>query len=288
MKTTTSNLALASFITLLSSTALYSCDNDDDTQTPQDITESLIAVDGFGTASTTDEKYTIKLYSDGSTLRKGYNKIYVAAHDAEGNIATDFEFIAISPLMDMGTMKHSTPIGSISATDGAAGTWVAFLMKGEWQINVTYKTGDGTKETATFTGEVDDSNSGERTIASFKHGEQTYYATLADANALKDGSNNVKAYINKKGEDAEKPYELADEEFIIAIDPRMPDMGNHTSTGNTDLTLADGEYAGTLNLSMTGYWKINVIIKDKDGNVVAGNAVSDEEGASSIYWEVTI
>jgi hypothetical protein len=50
---------------------------------------------------------------------------------------------------------------------------------------------------------------------------------------------------------------------------------------------ADGSYQGTVNLTMTGRWRIHLAVKDAQGNVVAGG---DDltDGYSSLYWEVTI
>ena len=74
----------------------------------------------------------------------------------------------------------------------------------------------------------------------------------------------------------------------MEIDPRMPDMGNHTSPDNTPLVKQqDGSYQGTINLTMTGLWRIHLTVKDAKGNVVAGgDNLSD--GFSSLYWDVTI
>ena len=72
------------------------------------------------------------------------------------------------------------------------------------------------------------------------------------------------------------------------IDPRMPDMGNHTSPNNTPLVKqADGSYLGTINLTMTGLWRIHLTVRDAQGNVVAGGD-DQSDGYSSLYWDVTI
>ena len=74
----------------------------------------------------------------------------------------------------------------------------------------------------------------------------------------------------------------------MEIDPRMPDMGNHTSPDNVALSLqGDGSYQGTVNLTMTGRWRIHLTVKDNQGNVVAGGDDLDE-GYSSLYFDVTI
>jgi len=81
---------------------------------------------------------------------------------------------------------------------------------------------------------------------------------------------------------------VATETFTVDIDPRMPDMGNHTSPNNTSLVKqADGSYLGTINLTMTGLWRIHLTVRDAQGNVVAGGD-DQSDGYSSLYWDVTI
>ncbi len=49
----------------------------------------------------------------------------------------------------------------------------------------------------------------------------------------------------------------------------------------------DGSHRGTINLTMTGLWRIHLTVKDAEGNVVAGgDDLSD--GYSSLFWDVTI
>jgi hypothetical protein len=68
----------------------------------------------------------------------------------------------------------------------------------------------------------------------------------------------------------------------------MPDMGNHTSPNNEALTLqSDGAYRGTVNLTMTGLWRIHLTVRDAAGNVVGGGDDLDN-GLSSLYWDVTL
>lgn len=75
--------------------------------------------------------------------------------------------------------------------------------------------------------------------------------------------------------------------FKIIIDPRMPGMGNHGSPNNVDLTqTTDKVYRGKLSLTMTGYWKINLQLADATSKVLKGEAVTNENEGSSIYFEL--
>ncbi|NNG10650.1 MAG: hypothetical protein HKM92_10790, partial [Arenibacter sp.] len=78
------------------------------------------------------------------------------------------------------------------------------------------------------------------------------------------------------------------ENYSIALDPRMPGMANHSSPNNEDLTY-DGNahmYTGKLSLTMTGYWKLNLKLLNTDGEVLKGEDVTEENEASSLYWEL--
>lgn len=129
---------------------------------------------------------------------------------------------------------------------------------------------------------------GQAWVKSFKIGNDTYYISLVNPNEWVTGTNTIQAYVSKQGSDRTVHYGLAPETFTIDIDPRMPDMGNHTSEGNTSLTKqSDGSYQGTIGLTMTGLWRIHLTVKDSRGTVVAGgDDLSD--GYSSLYFDVTI
>jgi len=65
-------------------------------------------------------------------------------------------------------------------------------------------------------------------------------------------------------------------------------MDNHTSPGNVNLTYdsTTGLYSGKLNLTMTGYWKINLIVRDASNTIQKGDPITGTTTASSIYFEL--
>ena len=112
--------------------------------------------------------------------------------------------------------------------------------------------------------------------------------SLVNPTDWKTGENVIQAYISKKSNPITTPYALASETFTVEIDPRMPDMGSHTSPDNKALTKqADGSYKGSINLTMTGLWRIHLTVKDAQGNIVAGGD-DQKDGFSSLYWDVTL
>lgn len=245
-------------------------------------------------------KYNVFAYSKRGQFHTGYNEIFfVATKKATGNYIKNFEIQHITPLMLMTKMgmTHSTPVSpSVSSFNdqflAVKKGWISFLMNtsesGSWTLtydaNVLGATG-GVEEADINVNPLPD---GQNWLKSFKIEDTTYYLSLTDPTGWVTGANTIEAYVSVKNTDAALPYALASEKFTIEIDPRMPDMGNHTSPDNSSLTLQpDKSYKGTVNLTMTGLWRIHLTVRNAKGEIVAGgDELSD--GFSSLYWDVTI
>ena len=243
-----------------------------------------------------DGQYKVNVYSRTGTLHTGYNDLYfVATKASTGNYIKFLDITNLTPLMFMSKMNmyHSTPTSSEVATSdinlvAVKHGWISFVMNtsdaGSWSLafDAEVLKKKGSLEATTITvGALPD---GQVWLKSFKVGDDTFFLSLVNPTDWKTGANNIKAYVSKKSKPITTPYALAAETFTVDIDPRMPDMGNHTSPNNTPLVKQeDGSYQGTINLTMTGLWRIHLKVKDNEGNVVAGG----EEG-STLFWDVTI
>ena len=261
------------------------CSQDDENNINQILAEYK-EVTGLSRQSV--EGYTLKVYARTANLHVGYNDLYFAVEKTEsGRHIKDFEVTALSPLMDMGMMVHSTPIADKYdqiESYPIFHTWVAPLMAGEWTLPISYRIKDlsGTLPGAPVT--IDPTPGGQVWLKSFKWNDQTYYLVLSNPQDLKTGVNKVSAYVSKKGDNSALPYLPSTEVFTIDIYPTMPDMGNHTSPNNEALQPQDdGSYQGKLNLTMTGVWDIHLHVKDASGKTVAGG-----EGLSELYWTISI
>lgn len=247
-----------------------------------------------------DDKYNVFAYTKTGSFHNGYNDIYfVATKKKNGNYVKNFEIKDIKPIMLMVkmNMKHSTPVSAGVESfnhnyQAVKRGWVSFVMNtsdaGSWTLdyNISILGSNGNIGETDIT--VDALPEGQVWIKSFKAGDDTYYISLVNPTDWKTGKNTVKAYVSRKNTPATTPYGLAQEQFVVDIDPRMPDMGNHTSPDNVGLSRqSDGSYQGSVNLTMTGRWRIHLTVKDAQGNIVAGgDDLSD--GYSSLYWDVTI
>ena len=243
-----------------------------------------------------DGKYNVYVYTKTGGFHTGYNDIYFVSTKKEtGNYIKDVTVTSNSPLMYMSKMNmyHSTPVSEKSRIVNydylaVKRVWVSFLMEtsdaGSWtysyEVNVLGKTGGVEKKDIVVSALPE----GQVWLKSFKVGDDTFFLSLVNPTDWKTGTNTIKAYVSKKSTPITTPYALATETFTVDIDPRMPDMGNHTSPNNTPLVKQeDGSYQGTINLTMTGLWRIHLKVKDSEGNIVAGG----EEG-STLFWDVTI
>lgn len=262
------------------------CCSQDDENNINQILAGYKEVTGLSRQSV--EGYTLKVYARTANLHVGYNDLYFAVEKTEsGRHIKDFEVTALSPLMDMGMMVHSTPIADKYdqiESYPIFHTWVAPLMAGEWTLPISYRIKD---LSATLPGApvtIDPTPGGQVWLKSFKWNDQTYYLVLSNPQDLKTGVNKVSAYVSKKGDNSALPYLPSTEVFTIDIYPTMPDMGNHTSPNNEALQPQDdGSYQGKLNLTMTGVWDIHLHVKDASGKTVAGG-----EGLSELYWTISI
>lgn len=243
-----------------------------------------------------DGKYNVFAYTKTGGFHVGYNEIYfVATKKSSGNYIKNFNITGITPLMFMEkmNMKHSTPASTSveSFNDSYLAVkrgWVSFVMGGNWTLSYDISVLGANSSLADAAVTAAALPEGQQWVKSFKKGDATYYLSLVNPLEYKTGTNTIRAYVSKKSSTGLTTYELAKEQFVIDIDPRMPDMGNHTSPDNTSLTLQnDGSYAGTVNLTMTGLWRIHLTVRDGNGNIVAGGDDLDE-GLSSLYWDVTI
>ena len=247
-----------------------------------------------------DGKYDVWAYSKTGTLHRGYNDLYfVVTKKKTSNYVKNFDIKNFTPLMHMVKMDmwHSTPVGgSFEVFDTTRPAvkhgWVSLLMNtsdaGNWQFSYDIEVLGSKGGVTSKTINVEALPEGQDWLKNFKVGNDTYFLSLVNPSDWKTGTNTIQAYISKKSTPATTPYALATETFTIEIDPRMPDMGNHTSPDNTPLTKQkDGSYTGTINLTMTGLWRIHLTVKDSKGNVVAGGDKL-KDGFSSLYWDITL
>ena len=260
-------------------------------QTVKPVSELSTEVDGL---------YNVWVYSKTGSLHRGYNDLYfVVTKKKTGNYVKNFYITNVTPLMNMVKMNmfHSTPVSSSVETFDQTRLavkhgWVSFLMNtseaGTWAFSYDISVLGSKASVADKAITINALPDGQDWLKNFKVGDDTFFLSLVNPTDWKTGENVIQAYISKKSNPITTPYALASETFTVEIDPRMPDMGSHTSPDNKALTKqADGSYKGSINLTMTGLWRIHLTVKDAQGNIVAGGD-DQKDGFSSLYWDVTL
>ncbi|MEJ8803301.1 FixH family protein [Pontibacter sp. H249] len=245
------------------------CNSDDETPTPT-IAYQKIAE---GTADGTDIK--VEVYST-EELTTGYNPIYIALFDATGK-RIEQATVSFKPLMDMGTMKHASPIEnptSNQAQDGYFPGAVVFTMPsgdmGSWILDVQVQANG---KTGTLTAPVtikEPATSRLKSLVSATDGTR-YYIALLQPQKPKIGINDMEVAMYKRNSMMDFP---AVTNLTIALEPEMPTMG-HGSPNNVNPTHSgNGHYKGKVNFTMTGLWYLNLTLNDATGE------------AGKLYFEV--
>ena len=243
------------------------------------------------------DSYTVTAWNETGEFRLGYTKVYFTVQDSDGSFIDNAQLTAF-PEMDMGMMKHSTPRSEITKVEGKPlyEAYYNFLMysgqgDGVWYYDLGYTVGNASGSFDDVVIDVKNAfrSDGQTPVSIIKTFGGTdgrrYVITLVEPLHPTVGVNDITAYIHE----SESPeYPAIEGGFTLKLDPRMPSMENHSSPNNVDLTWNATEkiYRGKVNFSMTGYWKLNLILQDAAGNTVYGNPVSDTVEASRLFFEV--
>ncbi len=196
----------------------------------------------------------------------------------------------LNPVMHMTSMMHSCPKSTIIKTDDATvyTGYSVFQMPGNadeyWELNFEYTIAGQTFE-ATERVEVKAPSDGKKRVATFTGADEKRYiiammpmepeVKINDFSAMVFTMENMMLFPSVAN-------------YSVSIDPRMPSMGNHSSPNNENLNYdtASGMYKGKLSLTMTGYWKINLKLMNEADEVLKGEDITEENEASSLYFEL--
>jgi len=267
-------------------TFFISCKKENNTEkTPADEVAGYNKIQEF-----TQGDYTFYLYkSDTGILKTGYNEVYIQLkNNATGKYVEDAN-LSWKPLMHMTSMSHACPYSAIQKVENTKtlykGYFIFIMASNDmeyWEITYDYINGSDTIVEAAS--RVTVVQSAKVRYKNFTGSDNSkYFLALVNPSSPKVGTNEITAYLYKM---VDMLTFIPVENYTIQIDPRMPDMDNHTSPNNTSLTYNASIYKGTLNLTMTGYWKINLVVLDASNTIIKGEALTGKVTASSIYFEI--
>ncbi|MEO6819104.1 MAG: FixH family protein [Ginsengibacter sp.] len=251
------------FLCLMAISLVFaSCKKENVTPEPFIPNKIKLAVATFSNA----EKIT--LWANDS-LKTGFQTLYLTYTSAEGNPINNAS-IKLNPVMDMGTMKHSSPVVQPvynPITKMYEGGIVFTMASGmnAWVVNVT--AGDETRSLS-----VKINNSALKTTGSYVGTDGiNYQVSLVPSKAFFVGLNDFQILINKKETMMSFP---AVDNLEIVLSPEMPSMGHSSPNNVNPVNTENGYYKGKVNFTMTGNWRLHFKLKN-EGVVVVEDATID-------------
>ncbi|WP_424492379.1 FixH family protein [Salinimicrobium sp. GXAS 041] len=278
-------MKILKYISLFLVAAVTACSSDSDEILLVNETEGLLKIQTLQ-----NEHHELELYSENGKLQTGYNKIVLRLKDKEDEAYISNAEINWMPMMQMESMQHSAPkseVVRLPETETLYAGYVVFQMAENesefWSLEINYSIGG---QSFTMQDDIVVSASNRRKVAVFTGSDDIKYVmALVEPREPQVATNNISIALFKM-EDMHS-FSIVDH-YRILIDPRMPGMGNHSSPNNVHLTqnMEDGFYYGDLNLTMSGYWKINLQLENAAGEIVKGEAIEGTTESSSIFLEL--
>lgn len=209
----------------------------------------------------------------GDSLFVGYNKVYFKIKDNTSGLAINSATLALHPLMNMGTYSHACPSEPPAATTNAKGYFegaVLFSMPGtnSWSLSLDV-TADGKTETVSFPLDkvvgttpvkkivvIDSLSTGPGTWAITK-----YPMSIVEPAAWKVGINPFEITIHKMESMMSFP---CCNDITVEITPEMPSMGHGSPNNVNPVSTGNGHYLGSVNFTMTGAWRVHLLVKKGD------------------------
>lgn len=263
---------------------ITSCSNDDDSPVINEL-DGLSQIMQIENSS-----HVIELYSAKGVLQQGYNDINLRIKNKQSSEYIENATISWKPLMHMTMMTHACPFSAVTKKTEAQtlyNGYIVFQMAQNdteyWDLEIKY-TINGTDFVATS--KINVPPSSKRGVLSFNGTDSTkYVVALIEPTNPKVAVNDLKVGVWKM--ESMTDFPLVDG-YTVKIDPRMPSMANHSSPNNVNAiqTVAGGWYNGKVAFTMTGYWKINLQIADKEGAILKGETISETTESSSIFFEI--
>lgn len=264
---------------------ISSCSSDDINEQEIDETTTLNHIKTL--ANTT---HNIELFSNKKNLSQGYNEVYLRIIDKASDSYITNASLNWKPVMHMASMMHSCPKSTITkATDTKTlyKGYIIFQMAEndteKWTLEINYTIDN---QDYMVKEQIKVPTSTKKNVAVFMDADKTRYVlALINPDKPKVGMNDFKVGLYKMESMMSFPIV---ENFTIKHDPRMPSMGNHSSPNNTNLTFdtATKMYSGDLSLTMTGYWKLNLMVYNTSNEVIKGEEVTDTNEGSSLFLEL--
>lgn len=262
-----------------------SCSDDDDNMEPISEVAALMLVQEF-----TNETHIVELYTHSGDFTQGYNNITLRIRDKVSNEFIQNASITWTPMMHMTSRMHSCPnsdVIKVTELETIYTGYIVFQMPENsdegWDLTINYKVDN--LEYSVIS-DISVPMSDKQVVSVFTGADDVkYILALVVPESPEVAVNDMTVGLYKM--ESMMSFPLV-EDFMVKLDPRMPSMGNHTSPNNEDLVYNDVSemYNGKLSLTMTGYWKLNLMLYNTNNELLKGEEVSGTIESSSLYLEL--
>lgn len=263
------------FLVFLSLNFLFSCSNQDTNPSVDPLSGLKKLKEGYALGS----KTKVEIWGK-KNFFSGFNELSVVVYDSlnQTEKITDAQvsFAPLMTMMEMGgmSMKHACPFENPEkAENGIFKGSAVFIMPssptGIWVLGVKVRTSKYGKEgIALLDISVEDPATPVMTMftSSETSTPKLVLALLASEN-FKVGMNDIEFTIHRRQTMMDFP---ADDSYSIEIVPEMPSMGHGSPNNVNPTSIGKGHYKGKVNFTMTGEWKINIVVK-KNGETISKN-----------------
>ena len=270
------NISIKILTILTISVLLFSCKKEETDNNTINPLEGLTKLsEGYATGA----GMKVEIWAE-KNFFAGYNKLVAAVYDSinTSQKITDAS-ITFMPLMSMGmgetAFEHSSPVENPSAADanGVFTGAIAFTMptssEGTWSLGIKVKNNATGKEgKAEFNITVDNPTPSVITVfTALEENDPKLVLSFLEPKKPIVGMNDIEFTLHQKKTMMEWPVL---DNYTIEITPEMPSMGHGSPNNVNPTSTGNGHYKGKVNFTMTGEWKINVVVK-KDGTAVSEN-----------------
>lgn len=265
--------------------AIISCSDSEGIEGPVNEVEDLLKVQEL-----TNDTHIIELYTESGKLSLGYNNITLRITEKTTGDFVENASITWKPIMHMIAMMHSCPksdVTKVANKETIYSGYIVFQMPENddegWDLTINYSI-----EGVEYEVEADISvpKSAKQVVTVFTGSDEVkYILALVEPQNPDVKVNDMIAGLYKMENMMSFPIV---KNYTIKLDPRMPSMDNHSSPNNEDLTYnaSSSMYDGKLSLTMTGYWKLNLMLYNTDAELLKGEEVTDTNESSSLFLEL--
>lgn len=263
-------------VALISSIFITSCKEDHDHDHPDGTEGKTLIASGYAIGSGA----MVKLWAYDS-LFTGYNKLFVQLLDSVTGDALHEGHIYLMPEMDMGSFKHSAPYENPTSEhadedDGLFHCAVVFQMPGStgWSLKISVHNHDNNKEgEVTLPLSVKDPEKTRTRVITALNDSSSIIISYVEPSEPFVGINEFEMTIHKRESMMSFPPVTT---YTVEIEPEMPSMGHGSPNNINPYHTSMGHYDGKVNFTMSGLWRIHLLIK-QGSEVVDSTSYFDVE-----------